>query len=101
MLSRRQFCILLGGAPLCFSQATRSGAGGLESPLGSGDLEADFISPPNSARPYVLWMWMGCNISKEGITRDLEAMHTAGIGGATIFSLADTLTPWSGVIHNS
>jgi hypothetical protein len=46
-------------------------------------------------------MWMGCNISKDGITRDLEAMQTAGIGGATIFSLADTLTPWSGVIHNS
>ena len=44
---------------------------------------------------------MGCNISKQGITRDLEAMGAAGIGGATIFSLADTLTPWSGVIHNS
>jgi hypothetical protein len=67
----------------------------------SPDLEADFISPPNSARPYVLWMWMGCNVSKTGITRDLEAMQAAGIGGATIFSLADTLTPWSGVIRNS
>ena len=44
---------------------------------------------------------MGCNVSKTGITRDLEAMEAAGIGGATIFSLADTVTPWSGVIHKS
>ena len=65
------------------------------------DLQTDFVSPPQSTRPYVLWMWMGCNVSKDGITRDLEAMQAAGIGGATIFSLADTVTPWSGVIHNS
>jgi hypothetical protein len=44
---------------------------------------------------------MGSNISQEGITRDLEAMKEAGIGGATIFSLADTLTPYSGVILKS
>ena len=65
------------------------------------DLAASFLHPPNSTRPYVLWMWMGSNISKEGITLDLEAMKDAGIGGATIFSLADTLIPWSGVILKS
>jgi hypothetical protein len=94
MVSRRRFCILLGGAPLYYSQAVRSAGAGFEPPQGSRGLEADFISPPHSARPYVLWMWMGCNVSKDGITRDLEAMQAAGIGGATIFSLADTLTPW-------
>ena len=66
-----------------------------------GDLAAAFVAPPDSTRPYVLWMWMGCNISKQGITADLEAMHEAGIGGATIFSLADTLIPWAGVIGKS
>lgn len=65
------------------------------------DLAQIFTTPPQSARPYVLWMWMGSNISKLGITRDLEAMKEAGIGGATIFSLADTLTPWAGVILKS
>ena len=100
MLSRRQFCISLSGAPLYFSGVVQA-AGLLDDSSPSSDLESTFLSPPNSARPYVLWMWMGCNISKEGITRDLEAMQTAGIGGATIFSLADTLTPWSGVILNS
>jgi hypothetical protein len=33
-----------------------------------------FKNPPESAKPGVLWMWMGSNISKEGITKDLEAM---------------------------
>jgi hypothetical protein len=65
------------------------------------DLASAFLTPPDSTRPYVLWMWMGCNVSKEGITADLEAMKEAGIGGATIFSLADTLIPWSGVIEKS
>jgi hypothetical protein len=46
-------------------------------------------------------MWMGSNITATGITRDLEAMKSAGIGGATIFSLADSTIPWSGVIGKS
>jgi alpha-L-rhamnosidase len=100
MLSRRQFCVSLSGAPLYFSGVVQA-AGVVDDSSTPSDLVAGFLSPPNSARPYVLWMWMGCNISKGGITRDLEAMQTAGIGGATIFSLADTLTPWSGVIRNS
>jgi hypothetical protein len=100
MLSRRQFCITLGGAPLYFGGVVQA-ANLLENLSPSSDLAASFVKPPDSARPYVLWMWMGCNISKEGITRDLEAMQTAEIGGATIYSLADTLTPWSGVIRKS
>lgn len=59
------------------------------------DLWSAFQSPPDSARPSALWMWMGSNISKEGISRDLEAMRESGIGSATIYSLADTLTPWA------
>jgi len=46
-------------------------------------------------------MWMGHNVSAEGITRDLEAMREAGIGGATIFSLSDTVIPWAGAILKS
>jgi hypothetical protein len=66
--------------------------------LRSQDLEKKFLNPPDSARPRVLWMWMGSNISKDGITRDLEALKAAGFGGTTMFSLADTTTPWAGVI---
>jgi hypothetical protein len=54
-------------------------------------LEADFRNPPVVARPYVWWHWMGSNFSKEGITKDLEAMKAAGIGGATIFNIASAV----------
>jgi len=101
MLTRRQFCVLLSSTPLCFSRVAHSSRGEGHPSQSAPDLETAFKSPPESARPYVLWMWMGTNVSEAGITRDLEAMKAAGIGGATIFSLADTLTPWSGVIQKS
>ena len=34
---------------------------------------------------------MGPNFSKEGITKDLEAMKASGIGGATIFNIASAV----------
>ena len=46
-----------------------------------GDLEAGFANPPASARPWVYWFWINGNISKEGITADLEALRRVGIGG--------------------
>jgi hypothetical protein len=70
--------------------------------VGSADeLERVFQQPPRAARPQVLWMWMGGNVSSNGITRDLEALRDAGFGGATMFSLADVCTPWAGIISNS
>lgn len=44
-------------------------------------LEAVFRAPPAAARPWVYWFWMDGNISREGITADLEAMQRVGIGG--------------------
>ncbi len=49
--------------------------------------ENEFVKPPMSARPHVYWYWMGGNISREGITADLEAMARVGIGGAAIFNI--------------
>jgi hypothetical protein len=94
-LSRRGFCVLLGAS----ANYLLGSAYGL--PVTQADQEErdwSFVKPPEMSRPYVLWMWMGCNITATGITKDLEAMKAAGIGGATIFSLADTTTPWAGVI---
>jgi (4-O-methyl)-D-glucuronate---lignin esterase len=48
------------------------------------DLPNDFQTPPESARPWVYWFWMNGNITREGITADLEAMHDVGIGGCLI-----------------
>jgi hypothetical protein len=44
-------------------------------------LRENFENPPVSSFPQVLWMWMNGNVTKEGITLDLEAMKQAGIGG--------------------
>ncbi len=45
-------------------------------------LEQGFLNPPDSARPRVWWHWTGGNVTKEGITKDLEWMKRVGIGGA-------------------
>lgn len=105
MTTRRELLSYIASAPLLLrsSISSRGAVGEMPEPVSGSvsDLAKAFVSPPDSTRPYVLWMWMGSNISKEGITLDLEAMKEAGIGGATIFSLADTLTPWAGVIQKS
>jgi hypothetical protein len=64
-------------------------------------LTADFMNPPESARPGVLWMWMGSNLSTAGITKDLEALKKEGFNRTTMFSLADITTPWACNINKS
>ena len=54
-------------------------------------LENRFLDPPTNVKPYVWWHWMGPNFSKEGITKDLEAMKDSGIGGATIFNITSSV----------
>jgi hypothetical protein len=50
----------------------------------SDQLVHGFIHPPDSIKPWVYWYWISDNISREGITRDLEAMARVGIGEALI-----------------
>ncbi len=71
------------------------------SPKPKNDLESHFTNPPENAKPGVLWMWMGSNLSKTGITKDLEALKKAGFNRTTMFSLADVCTPWAGEIGKS
>ena len=51
-------------------------------------LEEGFRTPPRSAKPYTWWHWMNGNISKEGVTADLEAMAAAGYGGVQCFNIS-------------
>lgn len=64
------------------------------------DPAKDFLNPPESAKPGVMWMWMGSNLSKKGITKDLEALKEEGFNYTTMFSLSDITTPWSMPIKN-
>ncbi len=52
-------------------------------------LDSGFRQPPDSARPHTWWHWMNGNITREGITADLEAMARVGVGGAQIFNVGD------------
>jgi hypothetical protein len=45
-------------------------------------LATEFIQPPDSARPWVYWYFMDGNLTREGMTADLDAMKSAGLGGA-------------------
>jgi hypothetical protein len=47
-------------------------------------LDAGFTNPPVQTRPWCYYYWISDNVSKEGITRDLEAMKQVGIGEALI-----------------
>jgi hypothetical protein len=54
---------------------------------GADELEKNFGAPPPSARPMVYWMWVNGNISRQGITRDLEHMQRVGLGGGLLFDV--------------
>ena len=56
---------------------------------GIADLEKNFITPPDATKPRCYWFWMDGNITTNGITKDLEAMHRVGIGEAYIGIIAD------------
>ncbi len=51
-------------------------------------LEKNFSTPPDSAKPYTWWHWMNMNVTKSGIEKDLYAMKELGLGGFHLFSVA-------------
>jgi len=57
------------------------------------ELDKNFAAPPDSAKPWVYWFWMNGNVTKEGITADLEAMHRIGIGGALMMGVGLNTPP--------
>ena len=67
--------------------------------LASPDPQTAFENPPQSAKTGVWWHWMGSNVSREGIVRDLDWFKDMGIG-ATIFGMADLCSPWATKIEN-
>lgn len=46
----------------------------------AANLEKDFLTPPDDARPGVYWYFMDGNLSREGMTADLESMKDVGLG---------------------
>lgn len=50
-------------------------------------LKAGFQNPPDSCRPGVYWYFMDGNISRKGMTADLESMKKVGIGSVVFLEV--------------
>jgi hypothetical protein len=53
----------------------------------------DFADPPLQARPGCFWDWLNGTITRDQITRDLEAMKRAGMRGGEIWDVAAYADP--------
>ena len=67
----------------------------LQHPFGKGD-ETAFRSPSKVYHPETWFHYIGGNVSKDGITRDLEAIAKAGFSGIQLFH-GQFGGPWPGV----
>ena len=56
-------------------------------------LAAGFANPPRTDGPVAWWHWMNGNVSREGITADLEAMAEAGFSGVQLFDEGCGIAP--------
>ncbi len=63
-------------------------------------LEAGFKAPPASAKPHTWFHMMNGNVTKDGITRDFEALAKVGIGGVQMFDAGCEIPP-GGLNFNS
>ena len=85
-MKRRNFLKNTGKAGI-ITLITPTGILQIFAPKSSSGLENSVIDFSDSARPYTFWFWMNGNITKDGITKDLEAMHKVGIGGVLIMEV--------------
>lgn len=49
------------------------------------DLARGFATPPNSAAPWVYWVWLGVDTTNAAMTYDLEQMKAKGIAGFILY----------------
>ncbi len=54
----------------------------------SDTLAEGFAHPPDSAKPRTSWHWTSGNVTKEGITKDLEWMKRVGLSGMQLADVA-------------
>jgi hypothetical protein len=58
---------------------------------GTEALARQFKSPPSAFGPQTWWHWIDGNITKEGITADLESMHRVGISTAMVVAVTQSM----------
>jgi (4-O-methyl)-D-glucuronate---lignin esterase len=104
---------LASATPVPFVAGAAAADTGGSTGVNSQGLAKVFANPPPGASPGAYWYWLGGNVTREGITADLEAMRAAGIWNPVLFAIgksgpdtliqppADALTPlwWEMVEH--
>jgi len=63
----------------------------------AGEMESNFLNPPDSARPGVYWYFLNGNLNAKEMTVDLESMKAAGLGNL-IFLEVDIGAPPAGPV---
>jgi len=59
----------------------------------SHSLASEFMSPPVSSRPMVLWAWLNGYVDREQLTRELEEMREKGLRGPILWDVASIRDP--------
>ena len=84
--------VLQSGCVVRTEPSSPSSLAGKAGDLTAGPTAEEFASPPFSYGPWVYWFWLDVNVTREGITADLEAMKAVGIAGVLIMDV-DQGTP--------
>jgi hypothetical protein len=74
---------------LCLSVKVKAQSTPIKAVSTTDQLYNGFVVPPEEAKPRTWWHWVGSNITKEGITKDLEWMKRSGIGGFMLFDVSN------------
>jgi len=88
---------LYGAGNKPHARKVASGTNIVSNEIKPSKIEDDFLTPPDDARFGMFWDWLGGQISRYGITKDLEAMTAQGIGKVLVMVMPDQLvvsTPW-------
>jgi hypothetical protein len=84
MTARRSCVVALLTSLLAFAVLARPSVARSESSA-PADLEKAFCKPADAEKPWAYWWWLNGNVTRQQITRDLEAMKRAGFGGLLHF----------------
>lgn len=60
-------------------------------PVRADQIESDFATVPDAARPGCYWWWFNGLVNKAGLTRDLEEFRAKGLGNVLLVNSASGL----------
>jgi alpha-L-rhamnosidase len=90
-MKRRSFLELLASSTMALTvdhpSTARPGAPDVLARRALDTLESAFRTPDGAALPKTYWPWLNGNVTRAGITLDLEAMQRMGLGGAYPFDV--------------